>query len=355
VDLIYLIALIKTKGVGVITFYKALEFFGDAQAIFSASEDELNASNIFNKTSIEAILSFKQDDLAPELNWLENEDCFIISFYDEDYPDSLRQIYDPPPILYLRGDKSVLNTKQLAIVGSRNPTTTGEKNAYDFAYSLASDLTITSGMAIGVDAAAHQGALDAGGKTIAICGTGLDLIYPSRNKNLARAIAKDGLLVSEFALGTKAIGANFPRRNRIITGLSEALLVVEATMKSGSMVSARVALEQNKDIFAIPGSIHNPLTSGPHSLIQDGAYLAGSPDDIREMLAITHKKTNKITKEPTQNDNVLLKYLDYDGLSIDDLALKSGLDISEISSLILQLELNGIIEKTSVNTYIIKN
>ena len=355
-DLVYWLMLLKIPQVGCKTFYSALEYFTEPRLIFTATPKQLVASKIFRASSIEHILTANPDIAADDLAWQTGESCHILTLIDEKYPQILKQITDPPPILYARGNLDLLNKQQLAIVGSRNPSTYGADNAYKFAYELADKIIITSGMAMGIDSKAHIGALESGNPTIAVCGTGLDRIYPASNSNLAKQIAKSGLLVSELPIGTKPLAANFPRRNRIITGMSAGVLVVEALDKSGSMISARSSLEQGREVFAIPNSINNPLAIGPHSLIKDGAALVDCPDDIVNLLDLSNnndKNANNFIKNTPTSDNTLLKYLDYDGISFDDLVLKSGLSISEISTNLLELEINDIIYQNN-NNYILR-
>ena len=355
-DLIYWLLLLKVPKVGVRTFYKALAYFEEPRQIFLVNKSDLEKSKIFTATSIDFILNIDKKIVQNCLNWQQKKDCYIITLIDKKYPERLKKIIDPPPILYVRGNINLLNQKQLAVVGSRNPTSGGSDNAREFAKILSKYIVITSGMATGIDSSAHIGALNASNNTIAVCGTGLDRVYPSRNKNLAKQIATSGVLVSELPIGTAPLAGNFPRRNRIITGMSDGVLVVEALIKSGSMVSALSALEQNRDVFAIPGSIKNPLTEAPHKLIQDGATLVTKPEDILFHLKLTDEilKMTKINKNKvTAGDNILLKYLDYDGLSFDELVIKSNLPSSEISAKLLELELGGIISEIN-NTYTLK-
>ena len=216
------------------------------------------------------------------MEWLSQPGNHVVHFQDAAYPALLKQIADPPPLLFVRGDRDYLAQPQLAIVGSRNPTHTGRALAREFAAHLASfGLTITSGLASGIDGAAHQGAIEAGGTTLAVTGTGLDRVYPARHRDLAHRVAENGALVTEFPPGTAPLAANFPRRNRLISGLSLGTLVVEAALRSGSLITARSALEQGREVFAIPGSIHNPLARGCHALIRDGAKLVESGEWVQ--------------------------------------------------------------------------
>ena len=296
------------------------------------------------------------------MEWLQADDHSIISLGDSDYPELLTQLNDPPLLLYVKGDPSVLHLPALAIVGSRNPTSGGARNAFEFARHLgASGFCIVSGLAAGIDAAAHRGALDANAPTVAFLGHGIDIIYPARNRGLAEAIAKRGAVVSEYPLGMQPRKPFFPQRNRLISGLSLGTLVVEAAKRSGSLITARLAAEQGREVFALPGSIHNPLARGCHRLIRDGAKLVDSADDIvSELAALTgHVLRNALESTPSPDaveyDDTeyvkLREHISHDPISIDELAERSGLTIGEVSSMLLILELDGIVEKLSGGRY----
>jgi DNA processing protein len=269
----------------------------------------------------------------------------------------LRQLPDPPALLYVHGDVSLLSEPQLAMIGSRNPTTSGQRTATEFAQYLASTgLIITSGLALGIDAASHQGALDVDMPTIAVMGTGLDRVYPARHRDLARRIAGQGALVSEFPIGTSPRAENFPQRNRIISGLSLGTLVVEAAKRSGSLITARHAGEQGREVFAIPGSIHNPLSRGCHHLIRQGAKLVETAQDvIDELCALATASSPSApaagspaavpATDPLQDFEYrrLLDAIGFHPTSVDQLVQDSGLTPAEVSSMLLQLELAGYI------------
>ena len=297
-----------------------------------------------------------------EHEWLQHVSHHLVRLGDDAYPELLAQIPDPPPDLYINGDPELLHLPALAIVGSRNPTTTGSRNAFEFARHLGgAGFCIVSGLAQGIDAAAHRGALAAGAPTIAFLGHGIDRVYPAVNRELAHEIAASGALVSEFALGMQPHKSLFPQRNRLISGISFGTLVVEAAQRSGSLITARLSAEQGREVFALPGSIHNPLSRGCHRLIRQGAKLVETADDIVAELAplaghvlqsaveSTASVSSSITVE--QEYEKLLNTLGHDPMSTDDLVVQSGLTIDQVSSMLLILELDGKIEKLSGGRY----
>jgi DNA processing protein len=262
----------------------------------------------------------------------------------------LKEISDPPLVLFVRGNKDILSVRQVAMVGARNATPAGIKNAEQFAYALAeAGYAVTSGLALGVDGACHRGALAAKGMTIGVCGTGLNYIYPISHRSLAtNMIQHNGAVISEFPLATTPRAENFPRRNRVIGGMSVGVLVVEAALKSGSLITARHALEQGREVFAIPGSIHNPLTKGCHHLIRQGAKLVETIGDILEELGGLSLATALVpTMEISHlspKERWLLEQIGYEITSMDAILLHSGLTAGEVSSMLLTLELNGYIQ-----------
>ena len=260
--------------------------------------------------------------------------------------------------MFVRGNPELLSLPQIAIVGSRNPSSLGEETAFNFAKTLSLyGFVITSGLALGIDGASHRGALSAQGYTIAVAGTGLDRVYPARHKDLATEIVKTGLMISEFPPGTTAKANHFPRRNRIISGLCQGLLVVEAAKQSGSLITARMALEQNREVFAIPGSIHNPLARGCNALIREGAKLVETTQDILEELNQYYQQDEKIPAITMQStldleQQTLLNRVMFSPTSIDNLVENTGLSVEVISSMLLILELQGYLEATAGGCYI---
>ena len=285
-----------------------------------------------------------------------------IALGDDDYPELLTQLNDPPSLLYVKGNIDALHLPALAIVGSRNPTSGGARNAFEFSRHLAQcGFCIVSGLAQGIDAAAHRGALEAGAPTVAFLGHGIDSVYPPSNHALAEEIVVNGALVSEYPPGTPPMRAHFPQRNRLISGLSLGTIVVEAARRSGSLITARLASEQGREVFALPGSIHNPLARGCHQLLRDGAKLVESADDIITELAplaghiLQNRAKSTLKQVVTDNDDKeyvkLRNSLGHDPISIDELVECSGLTIDQVSSMLLILELDGQIEKLSGGRY----
>jgi DNA processing protein len=277
------------------------------------------------------------------MKWLEQANNFVITLADADYPRALLEIPDPPPILYAKGHLHWLNSRAIAVVGSRNASHQGEKNAEDFSQALCQQgFTIVSGMALGIDGAAHRGALKANGATIAVVGTGLDIVYPARHRELAHHIAERGVIISEFALGTPSRAQNFPRRNRIISGLGLGCLVVEANVQSGSLITARLAAEQGREVFAIPGSIHSPTSKGCHELIKQGAKLVDNIQDILDELGSNMPEALPGSPADTASqEDPLLKCIGYDPVSMESLVERSGLTSEHLSAMLLVLELEN--------------
>ncbi|GAB1232461.1 DNA-processing protein DprA [Ferrigenium sp. UT5] len=331
--------LCHVSGLGSEGLRKLLQAFGSPTAVLQQSVYSLSH---YVKQPVARAIGEELDEaaIAQAANWLDDPLNRILTIADDDFPQALLNIPDPPLLLYVKGRLDLLNRPSLAIVGSRNATAQGIRNAEAFARAASeSGLCIISGLAQGIDAAAHRGGLQAAGASLAVVGTGLDKVYPASNRELAHALAQQGCIISEFPLGTPPLPANFPRRNRIISGLSLGCLVVEAGLQSGSLITARMALEQGRDVFAIPGSIHSPQSKGCHSLIKQGAKLVEGAQDILEELGYHPKAA--VTSQPLQHS--LFNYLGFDPVDGETLAQRSGLTISELSAILLQLELEGAI------------
>lgn len=322
---------------------RLLAAHGLPERIFSSSAATL-ARTIPSRLA-ERLLSHDAGvQIDASLLWVREPGNRILTLADEAYPRQLLATPDPPCVLYVKGRIDLLNTPALAIVGSRNATPQGNANAAAFAAVLAeAGLTIISGLALGIDAAAHRGALRGKGSTVAVIGTGIDRVYPARNRELAREIAEKGTIVSEFPLGTPALKDNFPRRNRIISGMARGCLVVEAAARSGSLITARLAGEQGRDVFAIPGSIHSPLSKGCHKLIKQGAKLVDDAADILEELGCaTAEKARTDAAPPSDPDAArLLDCLGFDACDVDTLGVRSGLTAERLYAILLQMELEG--------------
>lgn len=349
------LALLHIPGVGPRTFLRLLAHF-PVEHVFQASRASLCALGLPDKL-IDALQNPPWQVVEQDLLWLESSENHILTIEDANYPAQLKEIPSPPPVLFVKGNPQLLGKPQIAMVGSRNPSTIGLRTAAEFAEALAkAGFVITSGMALGIDAASHQGALKAGGHTIAVAGTGLDRVYPACHKQLATEIAAQGALVSEFPLGTTAKSSHFPRRNRIISGLCQGLLVVEAAQQSGSLITARLALEQNREVFAIPGSIHNPLARGCNALIRQGAKLVETVEDIFEELGQYNQSYKCPDAQISQMEldleqQNLLKLIPYSPITVDNLVQESGLSVEIVSSILLVLELQGYIAAAAGGSY----
>jgi DNA processing protein len=335
-----------TPGIGGQARRALLKACGLPQAIFEAGQQTLSA--IIEPELAEQLLRHECDaDIEAALDWAAQPGNRLLTLADADYPQSLLSSDDPPLLLYAKGDTAILNRPMLAVVGSRNATAQGVRDAGAFAQALGdSGLTIVSGLALGIDAAAHRGALASAAGTVAVIGTGADRLYPARNEALARAIAEKGVVLSEFPLGTPALGSNFPRRNRIIAGLGLGCLVVEAALRSGSLITARLAAESGREVFAIPGSIHSPLSRGCHQLIRQGAKLVESAADILEELRweaspATSTAGNSAAMEQSHGEEQVLAFLGHAPCALDTLSARSGLTPADLLAMLLPMELAG--------------
>lgn len=361
-ELAYWLALYRAPGVGSITFAKLINKFHSPEGVLNAGKTAWESAGIKG-----ALLEYLQapdwKGVEQDLAWqTQGQNRWIIHWQDTDYPQHLRDIHDPPPILFGLGNRQILNSPQIAMVGSRNPSRGGEEIAFDFAKNLSNlGWTITSGMALGIDAASHRGALSVKGNTIAVLGTGIDRLYPSSHRQLALDIIDNGALISEFVTGTTAKGHNFPRRNRIISGLSRGTLVVEASLHSGSLITARHAAEQGREVFAIPGSIHNPLARGCNALIKEGVKLVETVDDIiSELGGVVCQRVQEAEFPPLgdisqldQDYQQLISQMGIDEpLALDTLVERSGLTPEVISSMLLILELRGWVTTVAGGRYL---
>ena len=348
--------LLLTPGVGRDTARRLLAACGSPRAALAAKPATLrelvgrDAANLFKDAP-----ETHSKRLAKTLAWLEADPaCHVLTLGDDGYPRLLLQTVDPPLLLYARGKLDLLNAPALAIVGSRNASAQGLDNARAFAQHLShAGLTIVSGMALGIDGAAHEGGLAGRGSTIAVVGTGLDVIYPARHRALAHHIAQQGLLLSEFVLATPPLKENFPLRNRLIAGMTRGTLVVEAALASGSLITARQALEAGRDVFAIPGSIHAPQSRGCHALIKQGAKLVDSADDILGELnwAALSAPLAAPAHDDSDGEDALLTALGQDPVTLDALLARTGDSAAALSARLLELELEGRVARLPGGLY----
>lgn len=346
--------LLAAPGVASSVARRLLAAFGLPQAVLSQNRAAL--TQLVSAEQADALLDTgaprAREQLETTLAWVAGAQApvsrWLIPLGAPDYPPALLQTEDPPLLLYAMGQRPQSWPRAVAVVGSRNPTPQGSANARAFSRSFAqAGLTVVSGLALGIDAAAHEGALEgaAGGQlaTIAVVGTGLDLVYPRQNLELAHRIARQGVILSEYALGTPSLPANFPRRNRLIAALGQGTLVVEAALKSGSLITARLSTEQGKDVFAIPGSIHSPQSRGCHALLKQGAKLVETAEDVLEELGPLARPAPAATEAPVapQGQEALLKALGFDPVSLDALIARTGIPAPELQARLLELELAG--------------
>jgi DNA processing protein len=351
----YWLALNKIENLGPITIKKLWEYFGSVEKIWLAPKEDIYQIEGLNKKAVKSFLDNRSKiDLEEEINNVSRQEITVLTLDDEEYPELLKNIYDPPPVLYVKGKTFTPKEKTIAIVGTRRASHYGKETAHKLAMELSSlGFTIVSGMALGIDTMAHRGALDAKGKTAAVLGCGVDTVYPPSNKGLAKEIETSGSIVSEFPLGTGTEKGNFPRRNRIISGLSLGTIVVEGHYDSGAMITAKQALDQGREVFAVPGNIGLDQSKGPHWLIKQGAKLVETVEDVLDELNIV------IPEHGTQNTE--LRARDYSNCSddekkivsvlsqepkyIDNISSEAGLPIQQVSSLLMMLEVKKMVRQ----------
>ncbi len=355
---IYIHWIHSIQGIGQKNLEKLMDVFGCGKNIFEASERQLKKVEGINHKIIHNLLENKSDEqlqrIAEKVAQLR---ISSVSNKNVDYPENLRNIYDPPFLLHMRGNLVEGDKKAVAIVGARKATAYGKWVAYKIAGELAQrGITVVSGMAYGVDTAAHKGALDVGGRTIAVLGCGVDICYPKTNYQLMEEIALKGVVISEYALGTEPISGNFPARNRIISGLSRGVVVIEAGLKSGSLITAEMALEQGREVFAVPGNINNAMSVGSNKLIQEGAKLVTSVEDILCELDIVPESTiEKVMVDLSETESkVYQKILERQPIHFEVLSSILGMNVHKVSSIITILQIKGLIEQLPGKILIIK-
>lgn len=363
----YLMWLSRIEGISLKKKDDLISHFGSAKEIFKARALDLKNFCLKNKINFTNILENRDESLINSyINELKNKNIKFISKFNKNYPYLLKNIQDPPLGIYVLGDLPNENLSKVAIVGARKCTQYGALNAYKFGKELAEkNIVVVSGMALGIDAMAHKGAIDAKGKTIAVLGCGVDVIYPPSNKNLRDLILQNGCIISEFPPSSLAFPAHFPMRNRIISGLSNAIIVAEAAKRSGTLITVGQALEQGRDVFAIPGNINNPMSQGTNNLIKTGAYPLTETNDVLEVLgsniytneenkAFFEEKENKIKESLAPDEKLIYDCISEFPITVDEIIIKTDLKIQKIQFTLTMLELKDYIQKLAGNKYIKK-
>jgi DNA processing protein len=362
----YSIALASISGIGSVTYKKLIARFGGAEAVFRATKRQLSGIEGLGDSRASAIVSFGGwGQVEQEVERAEREAVTIIGLEDAAYPKRLKEIYDAPPILYMKGSLTERDERAVAVVGSRNSSRYGLISAESISRGLAArGITVVSGMARGIDSAAHVGALREKGRTIAVLGSGIDVIYPAENKALFQEIVGRGAVISEFPFGTGPETTNFPRRNRIISGISLGVVIVEASPNSGALITARLALDQNREVFAVPGNITSMRSRGTHSLIREGAKLVESAEDIVEELGFALDGTGASRRECAEElaarvqalsdtERAVFRCVENGPVSIEAIIEDSGFRSEDVLTVLLDLELKGLVKQISGNNFIL--
>ena len=352
----YWMALAMVPGIGPSRFQRLVEVFGSPAEVWRARPLDLAAAGL-DARSAESLLAFRKSfDLDAYARRVEQSGARVLTLDDAAYPERLKAASDPPPVLYMKGELLPADAWPIAVVGTRRASAYGRHVAERIAGDLArSGVTIVSGLARGIDSFAHRAAIEAGGRTIAVLGNGIDRVYPPENARLAAAVAEHGALLSEFPLGTPPDAMNFPRRNRVIAGLSMGVLVVEAPRESGAMITADLALEQGRDVYAVPGSVFSPGSVGPHQLLKDGAKLVTSAEDILEELHLDMVAEKLATREvfpENEAEAQLLRLLGAEPVHVDELSRTLGLPASAVSGTLAILELKGLARSVGSMYYV---
>ena len=363
-ELYYWLALSDVNGIGRVLYKRLIDAFASPEAVFSAAPLKLKDVEGINDKIIRELKDFRPDDkkIRNELTKIKDSDIRFITLTNNAYPQNLKSIYDPPPYLYVKGDLKNEDRLSVAIIGSRSATNYGRQITETISKELSSlGITIVSGMARGIDSFAHQSAIDSGGRTIAALGCGIDVVYPPENKALMERIRSSGAVISEFPFGTPPEATNFPQRNRIISGLSLGTVVIEAADDSGSLITANYAVEQGKELFAVPGNITSRMSKGSNSLIKKGAKLINSADDIIEELIprlkgelkdIRSLKNSAAIANLSDEERLIFDNVSLEPKHIDKLTIESKMPTNKASALLLNLELKGAVKKLSGNMFI---
>jgi DNA processing protein len=356
-DLRYWLGFNLVRGIGPVRLGTLLKVFGDVRAAWEAPEQALRELRLSRRALKNLLKARRQVDLDEVLRSVERSGAHVMTWDSPDYPHLLRQIPDAPPVLFVRGEITPADEWAVAVVGTRKATVYGREVARRLAGDLARNgVTVVSGLARGVDGVAHKAALEAGGRTIAILGSGVDYIYPAEHRRLAEEIVEQGALLSSYSLGTRPEASNFPARNRIISGLSLGTLVVEAGRKSGALITADFALDQGRDVFAVPGSILSPASAGCNRLLREGAHVVTEVRDVLEVLHLDHLAEKQVAREILPDNPTEAKILDClsaEPLHLDRLARAAALPIEEISSALVMMELKGMVRQVGSMQYVL--
>jgi len=356
-DVKYWVGFNIVPGIGPARFQALLDHFGNLEAAWQAPAYELKRAGL-DRRSIENLLETRRRlSLDDEMARIERAGVQVLTWEDNAYPSPLRHIHSPPPVLYVKGELRPEDEWAVAVVGTRRATVYGREATRALVGDLARNgVTIISGLARGIDAQAHQAALQAGGRTIAVCGSGVDIIYPPEHKKLAQAIVENGALVSEYALGTPPEGSNFPPRNRIISGLSLGVIIVEAGVTSGALITADYAAEQGREVFAVPGNIFQRGSQGTNKLIQQGAKLVLSVEDVLEELNLTmisQQAEVRAAIPENETESLLLQHISYEPIHVDEIGRQSGLSIAQVTSTLAMMELKGMVRQVGGMNYVL--
>jgi DNA processing protein len=356
-DLGYWIGFNKVSGIGAARLRALLDYFGDLRAAWQAPAHDLQQAGL-DRRSVTNLLQARQElDLDREVRQVERLGAYVLTWNSPDYPPNLRQVYNPPPILYVRGRIETRDEWAVAIVGTRRASVYGKEAARMLSADMArAGVTVVSGMARGIDTVAHRSCLEAGGRTIAVLGCGIDIVYPQENARLAQEIAEHGAVVSEYALGTQPDASNFPPRNRIISGLSLGTVVVEAGLGSGALITADFAVEQGRDVFAVPGNIFARGSNGTNQLIQQGAKLVMNAAQVLEELNLTmvsEQAQARAVIPENETETLLLERLSADPVHVDELGRAAGLPIAQVSSALALMELKGMVRQVGGMNFVL--
>jgi DNA processing protein len=354
-DVKYWIGFNLVKGIGPVRLQSLIDTFGDVQSAWKANPVQLRAAGLSEKLS-HRIQGVRQEvDLGRLLTRVQQEGIIVLTWDDEAYPAGLRDIPQSPPVLYLKGQVKDEDRWAVAVVGTRRYTSYGRQVTEEITRSLVHQgITIVSGLARGIDGIAHQAALDAGGRTMAVLGSGVDRIYPPEHRTLARKIASRGVVMSDYPLGTPPEGGNFPPRNRIISGLSQAVVVVEAGQRSGALITTKYAADQGREVFAVPGNIHAPQSKGVNMLIQQGAHPLLTPQDVMEVLELSQvagSQPRRSTLPSNPTEAILYQALGLEPLHVDDICARVDMPIEKVTATLTVMEIKGLVRKTGAMEY----